>query len=347
MNETTEVKPGTALTAPVPTDLQALFNAPDGIKAELARIKAKALDAAKGLDVSRKKDRDAMRSVAFAVAKRKTALDQAGKDLNEERRRLNAAVDEERRIVRAELDKLASDLRAPADKWEADEDARRRAITARLDASFSGPLPAGSADLIALRGVVDGIPLDASWAEFLTEAAAMKAARMELLANLIAAALEREANEAELAALRKAAAEREAADAERQRAADAAAARAKDAQDAAEAAQREAVAAQLRAEQEAADLRQQLAAEQAARAQRDADAAEKERQAKIDADLAEQAAKQAALDDAARAQAIADHKAEIRAAIVAALAAMAGRATPAAIADALINDEIPHCKVVL
>lgn len=50
MNQLSEpITTGTALTAPVPTDLQALFSAPDGIKAELARIKAKAIDAARGL----------------------------------------------------------------------------------------------------------------------------------------------------------------------------------------------------------------------------------------------------------------------------------------------------------
>lgn len=380
MNDTMTAT-GTALTAPVPTDLQALFSAPDGIKAELARIKAKAVDAAKTLDVAKAKDREAMKSVAFQVVKRKTALDAAGKELNEERRRLNAQVDDERRLVRETLDRVADDIRAPALKWEADEAARVMAIKDRLAASFGDkPLSGASADLIAVRGIVAGVPLDASWAEFLGEAEVAKARRIDYLDREISAAIEREEAAAELARLRKEAAERAEADriareaeaaeaAERQRMADETAAQARAAQEAAEAAQR-------KAEQDAAELRRQLAdaqdraardaseaearAEQArrdeaarierevaAKAQAERDEAERIRAAKIEAELKAQSEAQAKRDAAARAQAFEDNKAEIRGAIIAALAAMAGRATPEAIADALIAGAIPHCKVVL
>lgn len=379
--ETAELMTGTALTAPVSTDLQALFTAPDGIKAELARIKAKAIDAARALDAAKAKDREALKSVAFAVVKRKTALDAAGKDLNEERRKLNAVVDEERRLVRDTLDRVADDIRAPVLAWEAKEADRISAIRNRLDVSFSArDMPTASADLIAVRGVVAAIPMDATWAEFLDQAQTMQVNRMADLGRDIMTAIEREGAAAELARLRQEAADRAEADrlarvaeaqeaAERQRVADAVAAQAKAAQEAAE-------AARQKAEQEATDLRRQLveAQEKAAREAAEAlereaevkqieaarvareiaaveqakrDEAERVRQAKIDADLKAEAEKQAVLDAAARLQAIEDHKADIRAAIIAALSAMAGRATPEAIAEALIDGRIPHCKVVL
>lgn len=303
MNDTTELIPGTALTAPVPTDLQALFSAPDGIKAELARIKAKAFDAAKALDVSKTKDREAIKSVAFQVVKRKTALDAAGKGLNEERRKLNAAVDEERRLVRDTLDKVADDIRAPVLEWEAKEAARVSAIRDRLDASFSmASLPTASADLTAIRATVNAVPMDATWEEFLGEAEAARVLMLTRLDGAIDAAIEREEAAAELARLRQEAADRAEADrmareaevaeaAERQRVADEAAATARAAQDAAEAAQR-------KAEQDAADLRRQLADAQAR------EAAEREAQAQREADakmFAEQAAEKARQDEVARA----------------------------------------------
>lgn len=353
--------PGTALTAPIPTDLQALFSAPDGIKAELARIKAKAIAEAAKLDVSRKKDRDALKSVAMAVIRRKTALDAAGKELNDERRKLNDAVDAERRLVRADLDKLAEELRAPVEKWEAAEEARVHALAVRLDASFgAAPLPGASADLTAIRGVVDAIPLDESWAEFLGEATAMKAKRLELLDHAIEAAVEREGRDAEIARLQKAEADRAEADRLREAAeAQAAAEREKEAA---------ATAAALElAEKQKADLARELeemrAAQERARQKADDDAAA--------AKAAEEAAAQAVRDEEARlARAAEEAKAEAeRLARLAGLeaAAQATRAarfdatfaavvagladliefTPETVATAIFAGDVPHVSAVI
>ena len=203
MNIATETLPGTALTAPVPTDLQALFKQPDGIKAELARIKAEAAEKSKGLDAAKPKDREAIKSVAFRVVKYKTAMDAAGKELNEDRRKIIDAVDAERRLVRDTLDRLAEEIRAPALKAEAEEAARVAAIRARLEASFGpSPLPPSSGDLIAIRGVVAAVPLDASWSEFLDRAEAAQVLRLNVIDRAIEVAIEREERDAELNRLR-------------------------------------------------------------------------------------------------------------------------------------------------
>jgi len=111
MNEI--VQTGTALALPEPTALKDLFRKPEGIKAIVARIKDEALEKAKTLDVNNKKDRAAMTSLAFKVAQSKTALDAAGKELNEERRKIIDAVDAERRIVRDMLDAVRDEVKAP------------------------------------------------------------------------------------------------------------------------------------------------------------------------------------------------------------------------------------------
>ncbi len=60
------------------------------------------------------------------------------------------------------------------------------------------------------------------------------------------------------------------------------------------------------------------------------------------------AAEQKAADDArSKREADAAHRAKITADIVEALGAMAGRATPSLIAEALIEGRIPHCRVVM
>lgn len=70
------------------------------------------------IDLSTDKGRKAIASRAAQIARRKTAIDNAGKDLNEEHRKAINAVDAVRRTVRDQLDDLRDLARKPLDEWE-------------------------------------------------------------------------------------------------------------------------------------------------------------------------------------------------------------------------------------
>ncbi|MBJ9293551.1 hypothetical protein GHT40_04485 [Citrobacter werkmanii] len=73
-------------------------------------------------DVSTKKGRDAIASMAHKVARSKTYIDNAGKDLVAELKALPKQIDESRRIVRERLDALKDEVRRPLTEWEAEQD---------------------------------------------------------------------------------------------------------------------------------------------------------------------------------------------------------------------------------
>ncbi|MFZ8715425.1 hypothetical protein ACO1ZV_25085, partial [Enterobacter kobei] len=96
-------------------------------------------------DVSTKKGRDAIASMAHKVARSKTYIDNAGKDLVAELKALPKQIDESRRIVRERLDALKDEVRKPLTDWENAESARKEALQQRL------------VDLRALADVIDGV----------------------------------------------------------------------------------------------------------------------------------------------------------------------------------------------
>ncbi|MFB4491236.1 hypothetical protein ACE3KB_06220 [Enterobacter hormaechei subsp. oharae] len=73
-------------------------------------------------DVSTRKGRDAIASMAHKVARSKTYIDNAGKDLVAELKALPKQIDESRRIVRERLDALKDEVRLPLTKWEAEQE---------------------------------------------------------------------------------------------------------------------------------------------------------------------------------------------------------------------------------
>jgi colicin import membrane protein len=95
---TTTDEPGTALALPAPEALPALFRDPDEIDRLISRIEAEAR--AHVADVATTKGRREIASLAHKVARSKTALDEAGKQLNAGLRRQIDVVDQERRKVR-------------------------------------------------------------------------------------------------------------------------------------------------------------------------------------------------------------------------------------------------------
>ncbi|HHJ1018193.1 TPA: hypothetical protein ACQFJI_000501 [Escherichia coli] len=73
-------------------------------------------------DVTTKKGRDAIASMAHKVARSKTYIDNAGKDLVAELKALPKQIDEGRRVVRERLDALKDEVRRPLTEWEAEQE---------------------------------------------------------------------------------------------------------------------------------------------------------------------------------------------------------------------------------
>ncbi|PXM01111.1 hypothetical protein [Klebsiella variicola] len=73
-------------------------------------------------DVTTKKGRDAIASMAHKVARSKTYIDNAGKDLVAELKALPKQIDEIRRVVRERLDALKDEVRRPLTEWEVEQE---------------------------------------------------------------------------------------------------------------------------------------------------------------------------------------------------------------------------------
>ena len=73
-------------------------------------------------DVTTKKGRDAIASMAHKVTRSKTYIDNAGKDLVAELKALPKQIDESRRVVRERLDALKDEVRRPLTEWEAEQE---------------------------------------------------------------------------------------------------------------------------------------------------------------------------------------------------------------------------------
>lgn len=107
--------------------------APGQIRALVERIQKDARAQAAPLDISSPEGRKAIASLARKVSRSKTAIDDAGKQLNESKRAEIAVVDADRRFARETLDELRDEVRKPLNDWEkADEDrieAHKAALT--------------------------------------------------------------------------------------------------------------------------------------------------------------------------------------------------------------------------
>lgn len=292
---------------PSPETALQVFSAPAGLDPYLAKIKEE-LDAFVP-DVTTKKGRDAIASIAHKVARSKTALDNIGKELVADLKDVPKKIDAERKRMRDMLDAWKDEVRAPLTEWEEAEAAR---ITRHKTGIELIELAAATHDysVSTLRNTLAGIDamvINETWEEFEAEAHRAKAKTIESLNTAIEAREKYDAEQAELARLRAEAAAREQKEREE-----------RIAKDAAERAQREAEAC-AQAEREEAIRREQEAKAAAERRELElklaAETAEREKLA------AEQRAAQAIKDAEARAEAaaraerqrIADEAAKVKA----------------------------------
>lgn len=187
-----------------------VFTAPAGLEPYLAQIKAE-LDTFTS-DVSTKKGRDAIASIAHKVARSKTALDNIGKELVAELKDVPKKIDAERKRMRDLLDQWRDDVRRPLTEWEQAEDARialhKADLQGLLDqaAVLDGLSAAVISDRIAL---VESTAINDAWEEYESEAHRAKAHALEVLSAALTQREAYEAEQAELARLRAEAVERE------------------------------------------------------------------------------------------------------------------------------------------
>lgn len=356
----TDIQTGTDLALPNQNSLVAAFRAPDDMARILERIEREARSQV--ADVTTKKGRDAIASLAYKIAKSKTHMDEAGKALNESARAQINIVDAERRKIRERLDALKDEVRKPLTDWEAAEETRVAALKGRLDrvAKAADMLPpdATAEQIGALLSRLEGVAIDESWAEFIVPAATAKDASVSLLRTMLAKAQKAEAEAAELARLRAAEADRLARElAERE---------AREAEERRMAAEKAEADRQARIEQEARDREARAAAEAEARAKAEAarllqEASEREaarlRQAKEAEErhareLAEAKAREAALErkaadekaaaEARAAQALADARAAADKAAQDERDRIAAQATAEAVARAKREADTAH-----
>lgn len=226
-------------------------------------------------DVTTKKGRDAIASMAHKVARSKTYIDNAGKDLVAELKALPKQIDESRRVVRERLDALKDEVRRPLTEWE-EEQARIAAEKAAEEERQC----IEAEQKAALEALKKKIETDHEMALLMNDAFDREQAEKKAEAER-----QRIAREEEIKRQAEEKAKREAAE-KAQREIDAAAAREREAILAKERAERERIEAQQRAERE-----QREAAERAEREKQAAVEAER-RKAKEEADRIRREAEQ-------------------------------------------------------
>ncbi|MHC1929863.1 hypothetical protein ACYPTH_17765 [Klebsiella pneumoniae] len=207
-------------------------------------------------DVTTKKGRDAIASMAHKVARSKTYIDNAGKDLVAELKALPKQIDESRRVVRERLDALKDEVRRPLTEWEAEQERIKAeeamlalhvealAMNEEFDRQLAARIESDHEMALLMNDAFDREQADKA-----AEAERQRIAHEEEIKRLTAAAAAREVEqraqrEREEAALREAALKAQAEQAERDRIA---------AEQKAEADKKAAVEAERRKAQEEAD----------------------------------------------------------------------------------------------
>lgn len=302
-------------------------------------------------DLTTKKGRDAIRSLASDVTRTKTAIDLAGKKLNESARAQINKVDASRRSAWARLEELSDTVRKPLTEWEKAEEQRIsycKAVIQHIENCGRGMIDGAQQPFALLfYELEEKIVIDSSLGEFEGEANKVKAAALERLKAAFEVEKKATAEREELEKLRAEKVERDRIDAEKKAAEDK---KRRDAE-ATEAAEQRRIAAE-KAEQDRIAAAEKRAAENAkAEAERahqaeidrlNREAAEAERVRKAEADEA----KRIADEDAARA---ADKKHRTKIMTLAALGVKTfGKVdddTAKAIITAIVAGHIPHISI--
>ena len=223
-------------------------------------------------DVSTKKGRDAIGSLALKISKSKTFIEKCGKELVAEQKAQIKVIDDDRIATVKKFDELRNEILAPRDAWEQAEKDRIQAIQDKIAQFDSGRVDIGSplSLILSVIAEIEAITVDESFAEYQEQAKLQKYECLEVLRKVQVDREKYEAEQAELERLRQAEALRQQQERDAQIAREAAERATREAEEKArleaervecekrEAEQRE---ARLKAEKEAAELRAAQAAE--------------------------------------------------------------------------------------
>lgn len=259
-------------------------------------------------DLTTRKGRDRVASLAAQVSRSKTAVEKPGREYLKRIKELPKAIEAELREFVDEMDALRDEVRRPLTEWEAAEKARiadhERRVNELRCVSTDGRTAAEIASAISL---IEEVEIGPAWEEFEAEAHRVKAASLTTLREALAKRQQYEAEQAELERLRREAAEREQKEREERIAREAAERAQREAEQRAQAEREAAIRREqeAKAEAERRELQLKLQAEQAERekleAQRRAEQAE--RDAKAAAQRAAEQERQRQDDEQARIEA--------------------------------------------
>ncbi|MBH3360466.1 hypothetical protein [Pseudomonas guariconensis] len=242
-------------------------------------------------DLTTRKGRERIASLAAQVSRHKTAVEKPGREYLKRLKEMPKVVEAELREFVSEMDALRDRVRQPLTDWQAAEDARIDRHTDRLDwlrNQDDGLAELEASDITARIASVEAVTIGPEWEEFEAEAAREKDKMLTVLRAGLAKREEYDTQQAELARLRREAEERAEQD------------RIRLAQEAAVEAERQRVAQQQQAEREAAARREQDLLDQAAAQEREAE--NQRLQLKLQAEQAERARLQAEADRVAAEQ---------------------------------------------
>jgi len=186
----------------------------DGSSDLLKKIKDEVTDIT--FDVTTSKGRKEIASMAYKVAKSKTYLDDAGKDLVSDWKAKSKIVDAERKKIREYLDNLKDEVRKPLTEWEEIEKNRIEKHTTNISEIKSSGIYSldnwMDLQLEAIQDILKEIEskkINDSWEEYANEAAIAKENAMINVKQAIEKRIKYDDEQAELLKLRQEAEERE------------------------------------------------------------------------------------------------------------------------------------------
>lgn len=191
-----------------------LIYVPDGLKPFIERVRSEVTGEVP--DLSTKKGRDRIASLAAKVSKSKVAVEKPGRDYLKRLKDQPRIVEAELREFVNSMDALRDEVRKPLTDWEAKEAARVADFEERITQLKEFAVASDELSAAGIQVQIDNlqaIDIAESWQEFEAEAHRVKAASLETLQQLLTKRQAHEAQQAELERLR----EEQAAQAQRER----------------------------------------------------------------------------------------------------------------------------------
>lgn len=113
------------------SEITGIFDKDNGVEELFEKLKANVFPVIH--DVSDKKNRDQIKSLAYSVSRSKTAVDNYGKELVAGIKEQAKVIDNKRKFWRDECDKLRDSVRAPLTAWENEQQAKIDAVKEKID----------------------------------------------------------------------------------------------------------------------------------------------------------------------------------------------------------------------